>query len=532
MRITKLVAIIATLALFAVWGVLFRPTFLGGPAGYVIVSGKSMEPTLYAGDLVITKQQPSYEVGDIVAFRVEGGMVIHRIIGGDAENGYVIQGDNKPTPDLWRPTPAEILGRQWIAIPNAGTWFQQAGEPLPLGVFLGVLGVGAVTGEKTARRRRNGRWKKMQNPNSRGTYRHNDPRLLVGFGVLASVAMLALAVWFIALRTQPTTTTNTETSRYEHRATFDYVALVPPSSLYPSGQLSAGDLVRPAAEDGEPSSAAIFSAQPPSFELQFRYDLLEGDVVNLTGELTPEIIIRAGDAGWKKTVIAGEPLPFQGPGVAHQELIDLAPILAAIAEIETETGYTASEYQVDTVMHVRLAGMIDSALVDESLAYPFTLRVAEGHVTPDARLERTEPRVSMTPVTTGNRVELGPVALPVMATRISSAAVVAFAGVAAGALGAVLFLGLGRAEAARIRARYGSLLVTVVEPGLPETCQEIRLASIADLAKLAQKDGRMVLHQQLAGGEDLYFVQDGQVVYTYRSQLSRPGSLRLAEEEA
>ena len=59
-----------------------------------------MQPTLYEGDLAVVRQQSSYEEGDIVAFRVpegedgEGAIIIHRIVGGDAENGFILQGDN------------------------------------------------------------------------------------------------------------------------------------------------------------------------------------------------------------------------------------------------------------------------------------------------------------------------------------------------------------------------------------------------------------------------------------------------------
>ena len=92
---------LGAMVLFVVWLLLFRPTYLGGPATYVIVNGKSMEPTFYTGDLAMVRQQDSYAVGDIVAFEVEssegyrvadGGIVIHRIISGSAPEGFVMQG--------------------------------------------------------------------------------------------------------------------------------------------------------------------------------------------------------------------------------------------------------------------------------------------------------------------------------------------------------------------------------------------------------------------------------------------------------
>jgi signal peptidase len=97
-----------------------RPTTLGGPAGYIIVVGGSMEPALRTGDLVITQRHPSYADGDVVAFSTHGGLIIHRIIGGDAATGYQMKGDNGESPDPWCPKPEDIVGAWWIRIPAAG----------------------------------------------------------------------------------------------------------------------------------------------------------------------------------------------------------------------------------------------------------------------------------------------------------------------------------------------------------------------------------------------------------------------------
>jgi signal peptidase len=109
-----------TIALFLAWFLLLRPVTLGGPVGYVIVAGVSMEPAFHTGDLAITQRRATYQVGDVVAFSTEGGVVIHRIVGGDATQGFVMQGDNRELPDLWRPRPDDIVGAAWILIPGAG----------------------------------------------------------------------------------------------------------------------------------------------------------------------------------------------------------------------------------------------------------------------------------------------------------------------------------------------------------------------------------------------------------------------------
>ncbi len=54
-----------------------------------------MEPTFVTGDFVIARSASEYRVGDIVVFQTESADVIHRIVGGNAEDGFATRGDNK-----------------------------------------------------------------------------------------------------------------------------------------------------------------------------------------------------------------------------------------------------------------------------------------------------------------------------------------------------------------------------------------------------------------------------------------------------
>lgn len=98
------------------------PTSLGGCTTLTIVSGRSMEPTYYTGDLVVSRCG-DYEVGDIVVYNppnVGAARVIHRIVDGDATDGWVIQGDNNDFLDPWQPTDERILGRSVLHLPKVG----------------------------------------------------------------------------------------------------------------------------------------------------------------------------------------------------------------------------------------------------------------------------------------------------------------------------------------------------------------------------------------------------------------------------
>lgn len=137
-RLVNIAFIVAVVALAAVWAVTLRPQALGGPASYVLVRGQSMEPTYHSGDLVLVRAAPSYEVGDIVAFRVPdddlgaGIILIHRIIGGSASEGYQLKGDNNDSPDAWLPRDTDVVGKAWIEVPRLGSLLALVRDPLML----------------------------------------------------------------------------------------------------------------------------------------------------------------------------------------------------------------------------------------------------------------------------------------------------------------------------------------------------------------------------------------------------------------
>ncbi|HET7567077.1 MAG TPA: signal peptidase I [Gaiellaceae bacterium] len=146
----------------AAWAWFLLPQALGGRAAWVLVSGKSMLPRYHTGDLVLVRKQSSYRVGEVIAYRVPKGdpmaglQVIHRIIGGDAAHGFVVQGDNRTAPDSWRPTPEDIVGAKLLRVPNGVFVIQHLRSPLFLGLlaaslaFVYVVGAGRGKDEEDA----------------------------------------------------------------------------------------------------------------------------------------------------------------------------------------------------------------------------------------------------------------------------------------------------------------------------------------------------------------------------------------------
>jgi len=93
----------------------------------VVLTG-SMVPTINPGDLEITvsASHRTPHIGDIVVYtgrRFDGTKVAdfsHRIISGDAVNGFVVKGDANPSPDTQHPTLKDIQGVVVYVIPFVG----------------------------------------------------------------------------------------------------------------------------------------------------------------------------------------------------------------------------------------------------------------------------------------------------------------------------------------------------------------------------------------------------------------------------
>ncbi len=144
-RTYEIGSIVLVIAACVFWALFLRPQTLGGPAGYVLVSGHSMNPLYHTGDLILVEHQANYRVGDIIAYHVPkgdamaGAQVIHRIIGGTAEHGFVVQGDNRTAPDVWRPKPSDIVGSAALQIPKAVLILRYLRSPLLLGLLAASL---------------------------------------------------------------------------------------------------------------------------------------------------------------------------------------------------------------------------------------------------------------------------------------------------------------------------------------------------------------------------------------------------------
>ena len=129
-RWTKRFATYATIGgyLFAAVLITFSAASMTGYTKARIVLTGSMQPSIDPGDVVITVNPNNVvpQIGSVVAYQARQfdgtpvGVFTHRIIGGNAIDGWRLKGDNNPSPDIQTPKAADILGTVVATIPFVG----------------------------------------------------------------------------------------------------------------------------------------------------------------------------------------------------------------------------------------------------------------------------------------------------------------------------------------------------------------------------------------------------------------------------
>ena len=137
-----LLAISPFLGALLIWGLL--AITLGSSSPIVVVTGRSMKPTLEQGDLLFVKAVDIGElhVGDIVVFHRPdtGELVVHRVYkivrGPGGEILLKTKGDNNEEPDRWLVSKDELVGKVVYRLPAVGKVVLFVRENAPISIFL------------------------------------------------------------------------------------------------------------------------------------------------------------------------------------------------------------------------------------------------------------------------------------------------------------------------------------------------------------------------------------------------------------
>ena len=107
-----------------------------GYAQIIVISG-SMQPAINVGDLLIIKEQISYQANDIITFHSDQNLVTHRVIE-VSNDGINTQGDANNVADDPVPLTA-VEGKMVLLIPGAGNLILFLKSPLGILLMLALL---------------------------------------------------------------------------------------------------------------------------------------------------------------------------------------------------------------------------------------------------------------------------------------------------------------------------------------------------------------------------------------------------------
>ena len=249
-------------------------------------------------------------------------------------------------------------------------------------------------------------------------------------------------------------------------------------------------------------------------EVGFTYNLNGSLPPNASGELSVTQEIKAGDS-WSKSSELLPPTPFTGAKASTRVKLDLPQILSLIEAIEKETGYPAGAYTITITPTVHIAGKIGGDAIDDVYAPPFTFKLTKPIFTADQDLLRSEAKKLGDNVNRPAEIALAGIKLPVEGTRWAGLAGAILCLLLAGALGVLELIRENKNESARLSSRYGVRVIAVARSNVDQSTKRVDVQSLDDLGLLAQRDGQVVFRREVEGGSPLYFVPEGDVVYSY-----------------
>jgi signal peptidase I len=508
-RLRRVLLSATSVVLVAAGWFLFAPPILGGSAGYAIITGSSMVPTIQPNDLVVLRAQPVYRVGDVVAYRSAtlDRIVLHRIIG--EQGGRVsMKGDNNSWTDLDHPSTSEVIGREWFRIPALGGLLRRPWFVFAFVTGLLLAGVGLAAGRR--RHRRSGYSIRMRHDKPAGDAAGRGAVALVGAAVLA-FATLGVVAFTTAL-------TREEPSKIVFRSTgsFEYGATVPRGPVYPHGRVTTGD--------------PVYRQLVEKVDVSFTFTLASPAPNEVGG--TAQLFAEVSDVnGWSHTIALGPASRFTGDQGVVRGRLDLSAIGELTDRVQILTGVVSGHYELDLVPRVEFSGTLAGMRLHSTFSphLPFQLdplQLLPSVPSGEAGGARTD---RLTPVSGGfvRALQPTPSTLSAFGRSVDVVTIRWLAVLGTFACLIALVVALVRAhrlnswdEARRIEARYGSLLVAVQDGSLNASLW-VEVLDMETLVRLAEHYDRLILHGEFDGAHD-YAVDDDGMGYRYRIARARP----------
>jgi signal peptidase I len=494
-------------ALAAIW-IAFAPTMIGGRASYVVVDGNSMEPVFHQGDLVIIHAASTYNVGEIVTFHNAevNAFVIHRVIAIEQDH-YVFKGDNNSWIDTYRPTRAELIGKQWIHIPKLGGVMQWLRFPINMGIATGLLG-GIFMLSMIRKPSQRGKQNRIPTANPSGMLESG----LYLFGFLALI-FLGLSIFAF---TRPLSRPAAKI-QYVQESQFSYSAAGAPV-IYDT------DMVR----SGEP----VFPRLTCFLDIGIAYNLLGDQLQGVSGSYQLTARVLDEHSGWQRTIPMNQPTAFRGNSFFTTSTLDVCQIVALVNTLKQETGLRASSYTLEVVTQVDVSANVAGNQITDSFAPRLVFQFDEVHFSLSALKGQVDPlRLSKESSMNNPMTEVNTLTIWGWTPTIGSIRVSALLGLALSIsglllIGARILVTMQHSQEALIRLRYGGLMVNVYERDIAPSSTLIDVTTIDELAKLAERHNTVILHMTL-NFLHCYLVQCNGLTYRYVFSAGQRGVVEI-----
>lgn len=492
MRHRRRLSTLIPLAILLAWLIFLRPTFLYGDTSYIIVMGRSMEPTLKQGDLAVLKRAESYSVGDILGYVTPyGPRVIHRIVAtkGDA---FTLKGDNHTSVDPWDVTQDMVLGKLLFSIPYVGAVFNFLKEPFRLAATIAVLFlVSSIPLSEPAKRRK---------PKFRTAHGWISKRIIALVLLAVLLAVSGYGVFYV--QRLPTERTRfVELYRYGHVGTFDYSVELKPSILYNKTTIGPGEV--------------IYVNLAHTMDVHFHYEFNCTRPADVSGSYSVHMDLELPKE-WVKRFILVSDVPFNSEGFSFSHQLNITSISELIHAIERETATRAPAYNLKITPEVHISAMVGGDLIEEDFSPSMVITFTGSRLTVEG-LEHAKPNiVGQTKVEPALWNLYG---IPILVSHLRYLSYAALAGLSVAMVWAAYYKRVEpKGVAERIRRKYGDLIADLREaPRHAETPTVIQIASIEDLVKIADSLGKPILHSKKEQTH-VFYVLNADVRYEFTAE--------------
>ncbi|MFN2112416.1 MAG: signal peptidase I [Anaerolineales bacterium] len=495
--------------IFTILWIVFAPIQLGGSVSYIIISGDSMEPDFHVGDLVVARSSQAYRVDQRVIYQHPAiGYVFHRIIGQDGTS-FILQGDNNDWLDTYHPEQDEILGKYWFGIPGAGILILALRKPLIFTLFV-IVTFSIIAGlvffpNANLGKKAKGKKKRMRKEPPTVSLKDFRLELIIGLSVLAVIAGTFSVISF---RKENILTVDDNLS-FKQIGDLSYT-VSESDDVYDFSGVKTGDPIYPALNCVVDLKFSYAFSSPRS---------RENDLDHFMGDFSMNAELVDSD-GWSRTFLLIPEFQFSGTRVYAQPSINICRILDQIAEKEAKTGLDYKVYSLSVLPRITLKGDLDGSAVEEEFSPEYTfdlsdsvLRVpldSEGFTIEKEGEVLRQFEVNNLMYLFGRQIEVikvRRVSLIVLALSILAAIYPAWA----------LIRDWGRSDLFQVELLHSSVIIDI--KGSHKKSKDlivVDLESFADLRKLADRYGAMIMHEQDAKGHRYYLIDDG---YLYQFSL-------------